>query len=178
MRYIALLRAVNVSGQPVKMDQLRALFSELGYDNVRSFIQSGNVFFDTDAGDESALTQAIEGRLLNALGFAVPVCLRTIAELERTLTRDPCRGETITPDTRRAVVFGTEPMPVTLELPAWSAKRDLEIRQVTEREAFVVWYLKDGRPPASDAFLKKTLGGPLTSRFLHTTVKILEAAKA
>lgn len=177
MRYIALLRGVNVGGHQVKMDQLRALFGELGYSNVRSYIQSGNVFFDTDADDEAAIIQAIEVHLLSALGFEVPVCLRTIAELERTLALDPFKGETITADTRRAVVFGTGPMPTALELPAWSAKRDLEIRQVTKREAFVVWYLKDGRPPASDAFLKKTLGGPLTSRFLHTTVKILEAAK-
>ena len=177
MRYIALLRGVNVGGHLVKMDRLRALIGELGYDNVRTYIQSGNVFFDTDADDEAAITQVIEGHLLSALGYAVPVCLRTVTELERTLALDPFKEETVTPDMRLNIVFAANPIPQTLALPAWSAKRDMEIRLVTEREAFVVWYLKDGRPPASGAFLEKTLGGPLTSRFLHTTVKMLEAAK-
>jgi hypothetical protein len=47
-------------------------------------------------------------------------------------------------------------------------------------EAFIVWYLKDGRPPAasSDAFIARALGSAVTARFLHTTAKILEAAKA
>jgi hypothetical protein len=56
----------------------------------------------------------------------------------------------------------------------------MEVRATAEMEAFIVWYLKDGRPPAasSDAFIARALGSPVTARFLHTTAKILEAAKA
>ena len=178
MRYIALLRGVNVGGHIVKMDRLRDLFGELGYGNVRTYIQSGNVFFDTDEADRAALTGAIEERLLTALGYAVPTCLRTVPEMQQTLALNPFTETTVTPDMRLNIVFSTRPIPTPAELPVWSPKRDMEIRSVTAMEAFVVWYLQAGRPPASDAFLKQTLGGPLTSRFLHTTIKILEAARA
>ncbi len=180
MRYIALLRGINVGGHQVKMERLRALFGELGHEHVRTFIQSGNVFFDTAdtaVGDRATLTAAIEAHLLAALGYAVPTYLRTVPELERTLALDPFTSEVVTPDMRLNIVFANRPITPPAELPAWSPRRDLEIRSVTELEAFVVWYLKDGRPPASDAFLGKTLGAPLTSRFLHTTVKLLAAAK-
>ncbi|HEX8983531.1 MAG TPA: DUF1697 domain-containing protein [Ktedonobacterales bacterium] len=178
MRYIALLRGVNVGGHQVKMDYLRALFSELGLGSVRTYIQSGNVFFDTDARDRTTLTSTIEAHLLARLGFAVPTYLRTVEEVEATLALDPFKDVTVTDDMRLNVVFASRPIPPTLETPLWSAKRNVQIARVTPLDAFVVWYLIGGRPPSNGTFLEKALGGPVTSRFLHTTAKILEAAKA
>jgi uncharacterized protein (DUF1697 family) len=177
MRYIALLRGINVGGHQVKMDQLRARFDELGLVNVRTYIQTGNAFFDTEEEDQAALTEKIEAHLRAALGYEVPTCLRTVAEVEATLARDPFKDETVTPDMRLNVVFAAGPIPTGLALPAWSPKRDMEIRAVTERDAFVVWYLLDGRAPSGN-FVETALGSKVTSRFLHTTAKILEAAKA
>lgn len=178
MRYIALLRGINIGGHQVKMERLRELFGEVGLASVRTYIQTGNVFFETAEEDRDGLTRTVEGHLRAALGYDVPTFLRTIPELERTLALDPFKGDDVTPDTRLTLVFAASPIPVTLALPTWSAKRDMEIRQITEREAFVAWYLKDGRPPVSQGFLEKTLGSQVTSRFLHTTAKILAAAKA
>ena len=178
MRYIALLRGVNVGGHMVKMERLRELFAGLGLNGVRTYIQTGNVFFEAADGDRAELTRAIESHLRAALGYEVPTFLRTLPELERTLARSPFTDADVTPDTRLNIVFVASPVPAALALPAWSAKRDIEIRETTEREAYVVWYLKDGRPPVSQNFLEKTLGSQVTSRFAHTTVQILEAAKA
>lgn len=64
MRYVALLRAVNVGGRKVTMKELREMSAELGYENVRTLIASGNLVFDakktTDAKLEVALVAAIE----------------------------------------------------------------------------------------------------------------------
>jgi uncharacterized protein (DUF1697 family) len=178
MRYIALLRGINVGGHQVKMDRLRELFGEVGLAGVRTYIQTGNVFFESAEADRAGLTRRIEAHLREALGYEVPTFLRSVSELERTLALDPFKGMDVTDDMRLSIVFAAGLIPGGLELPAWSVKRDMEIRRTTEREAFVVWYLKDGRPPVSQDFLEKTLGGKVTSRFLHTTAKILEAAKA
>jgi len=181
MRYIALLRGVNVGGHQVKMERLRALFAELGLAHVRTYIQTGNVFFETDVTEErdrEELTAAIEGRLLQALGFAVPTYLRSVPELEHTLALDPFKELTVTDDMRLTIVFAARPIPSTLDLPLWSAKRDMQIVSATAMDAFVVWYLINGRPPSDGKFIERALGGPVTSRFLHTTAKILEAAKA
>lgn len=178
MRYIALLRGINIGGHQVKMERLRELFAETGVSNVRSYIQSGNVFFDSPEEDRSALTVAIEEHLLQALGYAVPTCLRTVPELERTLALSPFTDLTVTDDMRLNILFAANPIPQRLELPLWTARRDMQVVSVTEMEAFVIWYLIDGRPPSNGAAIEKALGGKMTSRFLHTTAKILEAAKA
>ncbi len=180
MRAIALLRGINVGGHVVKMERLRELFAELGLTGVRTYIQSGNVFFEAALANEEereALTRTIEGHLRAALGYEVPTCLRTVAELERTLALSPFTDADVASDTRLNLVFARSPFPAGLALPAWSAKRDMEIRQITEREAFVVWYLKDGRVTSSQDFLEKALGSRVTSRFLHTMVKMLEVAR-
>ncbi len=178
MRYIALLRGINVGGHQVKMERLRALFAEAGLASVRTYIQSGNVFFDTDERDRDALTATIEAQLLQALGFAVPTVLRTVEELERTLALDPFKDMTVTDDMRLTIVFAPRPIPPALDLPLWSARRDMQIVAATEMDAFVVWYLINGRPPSDGKFIERALGGQVTSRFFHTTAKILEAAKA
>jgi uncharacterized protein (DUF1697 family) len=175
--YVALLRGINVGGHVVKMERLRALFAELGFANVRTYIQSGNVFFETDEEDRAALAGVIERHLRDALDYAVPVCVRTVPELERVLALDAFQERPATPETRLCVVFAASPIADGLILPLWSPKRDMEIVHVTQGEAFVVWYLINGRPPAADAFLAKTLGSQVTTRFYHTTAKILEAAK-
>jgi uncharacterized protein (DUF1697 family) len=81
-RYVAFLRAINVGGHTVKMDRLRALFEELGFDNVKTFIASGNVLFDSAARNRSTLETKIERHLEKALGYQVATFVRTLAELK------------------------------------------------------------------------------------------------
>ena len=78
---IAFLRAINVGGHNVKMEQLRALFEQLGFDAVETFIASGNVVFETDAAPDAALEADIEAHLKAALGYEVATFLRTDAEV-------------------------------------------------------------------------------------------------
>ncbi len=175
MIYIALLRGINVGGHTVKMDRLRELFTELGFTDVRTYIQSGNVFFETEQTDRELLTQTIERHLHQALGYQVPIFLRTIPELEQIVAMNPFQHLNVTPDMRLCVVFTSDIIPRTLALPHRSPKNDMEIIHTTDHEAFTVWYLTNGRPPATQSF--KVLGDRTTTRFFHTTARILEAAK-
>lgn len=175
MIYIALLRGINVGGHTVKMDRLRQLLTELGLRQVRTYIQSGNVFFETERTDREALAGEIERHLHQELGYEVPVFLRTIPEIEEIMALDPFQQLDVTPDMRLNVVFTDRVVPRDLALPLRSPKNDMEIIHATDREAFIVWYLKDGRPPANYQF--RELGSRTTSRFFHTLGKILAAAK-
>ncbi len=80
-RYVAFLRAVNVGGRIVKMDELRGLFAEVGLSEVETFIASGNVIFSTNAKDAAAVEQKVEAHLRKALGYDVPAMIRTTAEV-------------------------------------------------------------------------------------------------
>ncbi|MFE9428026.1 DUF1697 domain-containing protein [Kitasatospora sp. NPDC006697] len=179
MTWVALLRAVNVGGRTVRMERLRELFAEVGLTDVRSYIQSGNVFFTDPAGlDRAELARRIEAHLGEALGWEVPVMLRTVEELAAVLAADPFRGIEVTPDVRLMVAFLSEPPPEGLALPARSTRGDIEVIAVTPGEAFAVGRIIGGRPVGSQwPGLGKAWPGQATVRFFHTTAKILAAAQ-
>ena len=176
--YVALLRGIHVGGHNVKMDALRGHFAELGFANVRSYIQSGNVFFESAETDRRKLRDSIETHLQSALGYAVPTCLRTIDELDAVLARDPFRDVEVTPDIRLSINFLAEPSKIDLPIPYKTPDGAYEVIDKTNSEFFVVWHLQNGRPGNSYGQIEKRLNVPVTSRFWHTTAKILATAKA
>jgi uncharacterized protein (DUF1697 family) len=175
--YIAFLRGINVGGHSVKMDRLRGLFGELGVDQVRSYIQTGNVFFESSETDTQALRTKIERHLRAALGYEVTTCVRTVEDVEKLLARDPFKGIPVTPEIRFAVTFLAEPVTVALPVPYLTPDGAFELLGMTPTELFVVWHLQDGRPGNSYSLLEKRFQVPATTRFWHTTAKILSAAK-
>lgn len=88
MRYVALLRAVNVGGRTVKMDALRAALTKIPLENVETFIASGNAIFDSRA-SAATLEQKIEKQLEQTFGFVVPTLVRTTAEIGSLATFEP-----------------------------------------------------------------------------------------
>jgi uncharacterized protein (DUF1697 family) len=87
---ISLLRGVNVGGhRKVKMDELRALYESLGFKDVQTYINSGNVLFRTAGRDLARLRQRIETTIESACGFRSDVVLRTPADLKQVIARNP-----------------------------------------------------------------------------------------
>jgi uncharacterized protein (DUF1697 family) len=175
--YIALLRGINVGGHTVKMDRLRSLFGELGFSGVRSYIQTGNVFFESRETDKQALRTAIEQHLRAALGYEVAACVRSVEDMEQLLSLDPFKEIAATSEQRLAVAFLAEPTSVALPVPYWTPDGAYELVGMTPTELFVVWHLQNGRPGNSYGLLEKQVTVPATTRFWHTTAKILSAAK-
>ena len=176
-KYIAFLRGINVGGRTVKMELLRELFVQLGCAAVRSHIQTGNVFFETTETNRAALTRRIEQHLHAALGYEVPVFLRTVPEVEKLLKLEPFKNTPVAPDTRLFIIFLSAPLPADLDLPLQSRQGDWEIIAVTPGAAFVVLRLLNGRPGNPAAYIEKTFKVNATARFFDTTAKILQAAK-
>lgn len=97
-RHVALLRAINVGGRnPVPMAQLREVFERLGCTNVRTYIQSGNVVFDTRS-RSTTLDATIAAALEQQFGFEIPVVLRSQAAF-RAIVDDAPPGFGQAPDT-------------------------------------------------------------------------------
>ncbi len=87
-RYVCLLRAVNVGGRAVPMAELRALFESLGYSEVASYIQSGNVVFGSS---KSVRGDALEASIEAAFGVKTSPVLRTAAEMAEVAAAHPFR---------------------------------------------------------------------------------------
>lgn len=80
--YIALLRGINVGGhKKVPMSELRTLLTKSGLENVKTYIQSGNVIFQSSENDARKLEDKIKMLILDHFGFKVPVLVRTRQEL-------------------------------------------------------------------------------------------------
>ena len=89
-RYVALLRSVNVAGHGrIAMNELRASFAALGFDDVLTYIQTGNVLFKAPSKSESALAAAIEQQLADDFGDSPAVLLRTVPDLLRIGNSSP-----------------------------------------------------------------------------------------
>jgi uncharacterized protein (DUF1697 family) len=87
--YVAFLRGMNLGGRRIKNEELRAEFETLGFADVGCFRASGNVVFAADEGNEAKLTKQIEAGLGEALGYEVPVFLRSAAELQAIAIQEP-----------------------------------------------------------------------------------------
>ncbi|HUG11905.1 MAG TPA: DUF1697 domain-containing protein [Opitutaceae bacterium] len=88
-QYIAFLRGMNLGKRRIKMDALRAHFVDMGFDDVATFIASGNVLFTAGSRAEKKLVSQIEEHLRRALGYDVPTYLRTRAEVAGVLAFRP-----------------------------------------------------------------------------------------
>jgi uncharacterized protein (DUF1697 family) len=88
--YISMLRGINVGGHKrIKMDQLRQSFEALGFEQVKTYIQSGNVVFKAGKTSTSALSNKIEKKLLSDFGFSASVVSRTSDEMDSTIENNP-----------------------------------------------------------------------------------------
>ena len=164
--YVALLRAVNVGGRGLlAMKDLQALCSELGLGNVRTYIQSGNVVFESDR-VEAALKRMLEAAITKRLGRAVQVLIRTAAELKAIIEANPFPDAQ--PD-QVGVVF--LPKPVRSTVLAEIVIQGREEIQAVGREVFV--HYPDGMGRSK---LKLPFATDGTTRNLNTVGKLLAMA--
>jgi len=89
MRYVALLRGINLGNRRLKMDVLRAHFEALKFRHVATFIASGNVLFETSARDAAKLETQIERHLAKTLGYPVDTFLRNADEMAAVAAARP-----------------------------------------------------------------------------------------
>lgn len=88
--YISMLRGINVGGhKKIKMDTLKQLYVELGYTNVQTYIQSGNVIFQTQDIDAVNLAKSIAKQILEITGLEVPVLVLKLDEMKRIIKNSP-----------------------------------------------------------------------------------------
>jgi uncharacterized protein (DUF1697 family) len=93
--YIALLRGINVGGKNmIKMAGLKQMFEAMGLSRVQTYIQSGNVLFESNE-DEKPLRKRIEHEIETVFGFTVSVILRTSEELNRIVANCPFSKEAV-----------------------------------------------------------------------------------
>ena len=101
--YVALLGSINVGGRSLKMDLLRAIASGCGFEDVSTFIQSGNVLFRSSA-SAAAVTEQLHNAILEVSRIDTSIALRTAAQLRKVVVTNPLTERTDDP-TKLSVTY-------------------------------------------------------------------------
>src|SRR5260370_38031029 len=108
--YISMLRGIIVGGHKrIKMDQLRRSFEALGFERVKTYIQSGNVVFKTGKTSPAALSKKIEERIVKDFGFSASVISRTAEEMRKMIAENPFLKQRGIDPAKLHVMFLSEP---------------------------------------------------------------------
>jgi uncharacterized protein (DUF1697 family) len=171
-RYIAFLRAVNVGGRTVKMDELRTLFAGMGFTGAVTFIASGNVIFAVDNPDATALQSYIEGELKQALGYAVATFLRTDAEVAAIARYEPFPAPVLAAAGALNVAFLAEPLSAAEEQLLMTLKTAIDDFHVHGREVYWLCQTKQSESTFSNTRFERTLRKQTTLRGINTVRKL------
>ena len=174
-RYIAFLRGINVSGQKIiKMDALRRILSADGYQDVKTYIQSGNVLFSSEIQDTNLLILKIENLIEFFFGFHVDVVLRKYAEIESLVNSDFFKQVRAQEDKKIYITFLKDEYPQPIPVPMFSKNGDVEIIHRNNMDLFSISTLFKGNYGFPNSFIEKLTGIPATTRNPNTLEKILK----
>ncbi|MFC3750103.1 DUF1697 domain-containing protein [Paenibacillus sp. GCM10012306] len=177
--YVALLRGINVGGNKIiKMQDLKAMFQSLGYENVRTYIQSGNVVFESSETSYSAVGKDIEQQIETVFGFEVSVIIRTQEELERVIADNPFDLSEPEDFKRLYVSFlAAEPSAEALEKLLPYGDGPDKIRFVG-REMYTLYEISVSKSELFKVPVDKILGMPITARNWNTVNKLAALCRA
>ncbi len=178
MRYIVLLRGINVSSQKrVKMADLKEIFESLGFEDVRTYVQSGNVIFDYELTDTEKLASYIENKINQILGLSINIIIRTKEELVEIVNNNPFVAEANIATDKLHVIF-------LLDVPDPKTTSHLDIKKdkneefkIVCREVYLYCPNGYGRTKLNNATFERKLHTIATTRNWKTTNKLLELSK-
>lgn len=178
VRYIAFLRGINVSGHRIiKMEELRKMFEALKFKNVRTYIQTGNVVFETTVKDSDTLTKKIEKHLHKSLGYEVETMLRTMLEMEAIIKNNPFKKARLDKTVHLYLTFLYEEPSVELKKSLISSSDDIATFKIKNRELYTLYKRSNAKHPFSNNFVEKKLKLAATTRNWNVINKVLDFAK-
>jgi uncharacterized protein (DUF1697 family) len=176
-RMVALLRAVNVGGRKLPMAGLRKLCGELGWANVATYIQSGNVVFDADCSPAEA-EAALEARIERDHGYQAPTIVRTAAAWRTYAPACPFPEAARATPNYLLMLLAKQPIAAgAAEAIQARAAADELVKQAGE----VLWIHfpnGSGTSRLTPSLIDKAIGSPATSRNYRTVVTLEEMLDA
>lgn len=175
---IALLRAVNLGGKTsVPMAELRATVTALGFADVRTLLQSGNLFFRSDGRDDAQLETLLERVFAARFGFSTDILVRTADDWAALVAANPFPA-VAADDPGHLVLFTLKDEPPEEKVAALRASiRGPEFFEAHGRHLFIGYPDGIGRSKFSNAVVETRLSTRGTGRNWNTVLKLLEAVR-
>lgn len=178
MKYVAFLRGINVSGKnSIKMATLKAMFESLGFNNVETYIQSGNVIFEFKPCETASLEIKIKEEINKIFGFHIETIVRTKEELINIISNNPLLMEVnIEIDKLHVTLLISKPEEAIIE--SLELKKEENEKYIIQgREIYLYCPNGYGNTKLNNAILEKKLKIAATTRNWKTMNKLLDMIK-
>lgn len=170
---ISLLRGINVGGQKkILMADLKKLYEDLGFTNIQTYIQSGNVVFESNEFNPKKLEQLIFNGIKKQYGFDVPNLILTPQEIETALNNNPFKDI----EMMYLTFLADTPTKENID-KLYTYNFEEEYYELIDKVVYFHCPNGAGRAKMSNNFFEQKLKVSATSRNLKTTKKLLEMAK-
>jgi uncharacterized protein (DUF1697 family) len=172
--YICLLRGINVGGVVIKMEPLRKSFEALNFTNVRSYIQSGNLFFTYSETSIDELQKTIALKIKEDFGYEIQVWILTKDQIQKVINDSPLKGDTAF----MHVTFLADSPSSSIDLSAIDSKKQPDEQFALIGKAFYIYAPNGyGKSNLHTNFLESKLKVKGTTRNWKTTNELLRIAK-
>ncbi len=176
-KYVAFLRAVNVGGHnKIKMDDLKKLFISLGYKNVETVIQSGNVIFETPEKNVKAITAKVEKKLNELMKKEIKTFVRTHSELSKIVKSNPFSKIKADDKIKTYVFFLYNEPERKFKLPLESSNKEINVFLKINLNLFMLVKKIPGKASSPNDFIEKTFGVSATARNWNVVCNIADKA--
>jgi uncharacterized protein (DUF1697 family) len=175
---ISMLRGVNLGPHKrIKMEDLRAVYSSLKLRDAQTYVQSGNVLFQTDESDLASLAKRIEAGIEKKFGFRSDVILRTAAEMRSVIAENPFAGRSDVDPSKLLVTFLRSDPGEQARSNIRAMNASPEALWIDGRELYIYYPNGMARPKLSFSVIEKVLKTSGTGRNWNTVTKLLELAE-
>ena len=178
IKYVAILRGINVSGQKkINMNDLKLLLAKAGFGDVKTYIQSGNVLFESAEMDVDGLRKKMEQTIFDAYDFEVPIIIRTVLELKEVVKNNPFFGQNDVETNMPYVTFLDE-KPVQTNVDKINSAQFLpDIFVISGKEIYIVCPNGYGNTKLSNVFFENKLKLTATTRNWKTVNELVRLSE-
>ncbi len=172
-KYIAFLRGINVGGHhKVPMVDLRSKLEKLGFENVLTLLNSGNVIFDAISDTTEELEKTISKHLEKVFGFPIPTIVRKSETIYSLLDKAPFKDVLLTKDIRLYVSFLKKDIEANLQLPWTSDDNSFKIIDKIDKTVVSVLDVSVSKTPKAMEVVERYFGKDITTRNWNTIKRI------
>jgi uncharacterized protein (DUF1697 family) len=171
--YVAFLRGIGPGNPNMRNDKLRGMFEQVGFQNVRTVISSGNVLFESRSTDIPKLEKTIELAFPKYLGYTTTAIIRSRDELQKLVNQKPFGEREHSPKTSLNITFLKNKATTTWQFPYDGKDNNYTVLDMHDRAVFSVIDITGAKTPELMARLEKEFGKQITTRTWNTVRRVL-----
>jgi uncharacterized protein (DUF1697 family) len=172
-RLVAFLRGINVGGHIVKKETLQKAFTSLGFQDIFTYKQSGNVIFEAGSGNPEEIRKKIEIKLQDTLGYKIAVFVRSILKLSEIIDSEPFKAKNKECTSYLVTFLASTPENFPIELPTTIPKSTAQVISQKDAEVFSETH-GGGEGALPNPFIESKLKVKATTRNINIIREIVK----